>query len=55
MRQKIPGLGDASLRARFVLVASGRSTNSDTANDLVTYLGGETQRLDLELHDNLLG
>jgi hypothetical protein len=38
MRQKISDLGDANLRARFVLVASGRSTNADTANDLVTYL-----------------
>jgi hypothetical protein len=41
MRQKISDLGDASLRARFVLVASGRSTNPDTANGLVTCLEGD--------------
>jgi hypothetical protein len=42
MRQKISGLGDTSLRAHFVLVASGRSTNADTANDLVTSLEGDS-------------
>ena len=42
MRQKISDLGDASLRTRLVLVASARSTDADTANDLVTYLEGDS-------------